>query len=116
MPFNDIVARNYTMEIILPSGAYINKIDLPIKSYYYVNFGKYFGTLDFFGRKSIVIQLNNVYDIHNVIFHIEYTFSSIYLFVKPLILISYFFFIFICLIFYSRSNFSLSKEPKIKED
>ena len=116
MPFNDIVARNYTMEIILPSGASINKIDLPIQSYYYLSFGKYYGTLDFFGRKSIIIELNNVYDIHNVLFHIEYKFSSINLLLKPLILISYFFFIFICLIFYSRSNFSLSKESKIKED
>ena len=116
MPFNDIVAKNYSMEIILPSGAYVNKIDLPIKSNYILSFGKYFGTLDFFGRKSIIIELNNVYDIHNIIFQIEYKFSSINLILKPLILIFYFFFIFMCIIFYSRSNFSLSKEQKIKEE
>ena len=75
---------------------------------------KFYGCLDLFGRNSVIINMKNVYDIHKVYFQIRYKYSNALLFIKPVILIVYFFFIFVALILYSRGNLSLKKDSKVK--
>ena len=114
MPYSDLLARNYTVEVILPEGADDIKVNLDTYGKYTVVKNKFFGCLDLFGRNSVIINMRNVYDIHKVYFQIRYKYSNALLFVKPVILMVYFFLIFIALILYSRGNLSLKKDSKVK--
>ena len=101
-------------EVILPEGADDIKVNLDTYGKYTVVKNKFFGCLDLFGRNSVIINMRNVYDIHKVYFQIRYKYSNALLFVKPVILMVYFFLIFIALILYSRGNLSLKKDSKVK--
>ena len=114
MPYSDLLARNYTVEVILPEGADDIKVNLNTYGKYTIVKNKFFGCLDLFGRNSVIINMRNVYDIHKVYFQIRYKYSNALLFVKPVILMVYFFLIFIALILYSRGNLSLKKDSKVK--
>ena len=120
MPYENMLARNYTVKIILPESADNIKVKLPIDVNYQINYGKEYGCLDLFGRKSIIIFLNNMYDVYNTNVFITYDYKWTMLFVKPFILIVYFLILFTVMIIYSRSNISLSRkeeeEIKLKED
>lgn len=108
MPFEDILAKNYTVSIALPEGATGIDLKLPIESKYTVTHEKYYSFLDFFGRPMVVINVKNAYDIHNVNFQIQYSFSSIWMLVKPSILVSFFLLIFAMFIIYFRLDISLT--------
>jgi oligosaccharyltransferase complex subunit alpha (ribophorin I) len=120
MPYENMLARNYTVKIILPESADNINVKLPIDANYQINYGKEYGCLDLFGRKSIIITLNNMYDVYNTNVFITYDYKWTMLFVKPFILIVYFLILFTVMIIYSRSNISLSRkeeeEIKLKED
>ena len=117
MPFSDLLAKDYSLKVVLPEGAEVTNISLPIDSEYEVSYEKTFGCLDLFGRESVVFKMKNVYDIHKIPFQIYYKYSKLNLISKPLILIAYFFAIFLALIIYFRANFSLSKSPdKVKKE
>ena len=115
MPFEDILAKNYTVQIALPEGASGIELKLPIDKYT-VSHEKYYSFLDFFGRPMVVINVKNAYDIHNVYFQINYDYSPVWLLVKPIILVSFFLMIFGSLILYFRIELSLSGSPKIKQN
>lgn len=115
MPYPDILAKNYTVTVNLPEGAEVTKVDLPVDGKYEISYEKEYGCLDLLGRKSVVIKMNNVYDIHKVHFQIYYNYSSWALASKPLILIVYFFVIFASLIVYFRANLSLDRKDDEKE-
>ena len=118
MPYTNMLARNYTVKIILPEGADNIKVKLPIETSYQVDYDKEYGCLDLFGRKSVIIKLNNMYDVYNTNIFITYDYQWLILFVKPLILIVYFIILFVVLIIYNRANISLSRkqETKLKRD
>ena len=118
MPYTNMLARNYTVKIILPEGADNIKVKLPIETSYQVDYDKEYGCLDLFGRKSVIIKLNNMYDVYNTNIFITYDYQWLMLFVKPLILIVYFIILFVVLIIYNRANISLSRkqETKLKRD
>jgi oligosaccharyltransferase complex subunit alpha (ribophorin I) len=118
MPYENMLARNYTVKIILPESADNINVKLPIDANYQINYGKEYGCLDLFGRKSIIITLNNMYDVYNTNVFITYDYKWTMLFVKPFILIVYFLILFTVMIIYSRANISLSRkeEIKLKED
>jgi oligosaccharyltransferase complex subunit alpha (ribophorin I) len=117
MPFQDIIAKNYTVSVALPEGATGIDIKLPIESKYTVTQEKYFSFLDFFGRPMVVINVKNAYDIHNVNFQIHYNYSSVWMLVKPAILIFFFSIIFALLLLYSRIELSLSNSStKVKAE
>ena len=118
LPYKNMLARNYTVKIILPESADNIKVKLPIDTTYHINYDKDFGCLDLFGRKSIIITLNNMYDVYNTNVFVTYDYKWTMLFVKPLILIIYFLILFTIMIIYSRANISLSRneEIKLKED
>ena len=109
MPYKDLLAKNYSVEVILPEGADNIKVNLNVDGHYEVVNNKFYGCLDLFGRNSVIIYMRNVYDIHKVFFQIQYRYNNVMLFVKPVILIIYFFCIFLALILYSRGNLSLKK-------
>ena len=118
MPYQNMLARNYTVKVILPESADNIKVKLPIDAQYNINYDKEYGCLDLFGRKSVIITLNNMYDVYNTNIFITYDYQWTMLFVKPLILIIYFLALFTIMIIYSRANVSLSRKEveKIKED
>ena len=116
MPYTDLLAKNYSVEVILPEGADDIKVNLNVEGQFEIVKGKFYGYLDLFGRNSVIIKMKNVYDVHKVFFQIKYKYSNVLLFVKPIILMVYFFLIFVALILYSRGNLSLKKEDKIKID
>ena len=114
MPYQNMLARNYTVKIILPETADNIKVNLPIETPYQVEYDKEYGCLDLFGRKSIIIRLNNMYDVYNTNIFISYDYQWIMLFVKPVILIFYFMILFTISIIYSRANISLARKEEIK--
>ena len=114
MPFKSMLARNYTVKIILPESADNIKVNLPIDTNYQVDYDKEYGCLDLFGRKSIIIRLNNMYEVYNTNIFITYDYKWTMLFVKPIILIAYFLILFTVLIIYSRANISLYRKDEIK--
>ena len=118
MPYKNMLARNYTVKVILPESADNIKVKLPIDTQYNIKYDKDYGCLDLFGRKSIIITLNNMYDVYNTNIFITYDYQWTMLFVKPLILIIYFLVLFTIMIIYSRANVSLSRKEveKIKEE
>ena len=118
MPYKNMLARNYTVKVILPESADNIKVKLPIDTQYNIKYDKDYGCLDLFGRKSIIITLNNMYDVYNTNIFITYDYQWTMLFVKPLILTIYFLVLFTIMIIYSRANVSLSRKEveKIKEE
>ena len=114
MPYTNMLARNYTVKVILPEGADNIKVKLPIETNYQVEYDKEYGCLDLFGRKSVIIKLINMYDVYNTNIFITYDYQWTMLFVKPIILIAYFIILFVILIIYSRANISLSRKQEIK--
>ena len=114
MPFKNILARNYTVKIVLPESADNIKVNLPIDAQYEIVYDKEYGCLDLFGRKSIIIKLNNMYEVYNTNVFISYDYKWTMLFVKPIILIIYFLIIFAILIISSRANISLARKDEIK--
>ena len=114
MPYKNMLARNYTVKVILPESADNIKVNLPIETVYHIDYDKEYGCLDLFGRKSVIITLNNVYDVYNTNIFITYDYQWIMLFVKPLILIVYFLILFIIMIIYSRANISLSRKEEVR--
>ena len=114
MPYQNMLARNYTVKIILPESADNIKVNLPIDIYYTVEYDKEYGCLDLFGRKSIIIKLSNMYDVYNTNILITYDYKWTMLFVKPLILIFYFIILFAIMIISSRTNISLARKEEIK--
>ena len=114
MPYHNMLARNYTVKIILPESADNIKVKLPIDTQYHVTYDKEYGCLDLFGRKSIIINLNNMYDVYNTNIFITYDYQWTMLFVKPIILIIYFLILFTIMIIYSRANISLSRKEEVK--
>jgi oligosaccharyltransferase complex subunit alpha (ribophorin I) len=112
MPFNDILAREFMIEVDLPEGAFDIKLNLPIKGKYKVENKNVKGCLDLIGRNAVVIKLKNVYDIHKVNFQILYKYNESNLYKKPMIIICYFLAIFLSLIVYMRADLSLNKNKE----
>ena len=114
MPYKNMLAKNYTVKIILPESADNINVKLPIDTQYHISYDKEYGCLDLFGRKSVIINLNNMYDVYNTNIFITYDYKWTMLFVKPLILIVYFLILFTITIIYSRANVSLSRQEEIR--
>lgn len=115
MPYTDMLAKNYTVKITLPEGADNIKVVLPVGTEYTVSYDKEFGCLDLMGRKSVIVNLNNMYDAFNTNIYVYYDYQWILLFVKPVILIVYFLILFAVMIIYSRANVSLARGKDNKE-
>ena len=60
--FEDSLTEDYRVRVILPEGATNVRVELPsrLKNFYdSIEMDKYFGTLDYFGRPTVVIKQKN---------------------------------------------------------
>lgn len=109
-PYNDIVAEDFTLKIILPEGASDIEIQLPFEMdateqevvYQY---------LDLRGRVGIVLQKHNVLEkYHDDTVVIRYKLSPFDIYLKLVIMCFYSFCaLFFCMVFYRISNMGQSK-------
>ena len=116
MPFDDLLAKNYSVKIVLPEGAENIKVNLPLEDEVEIISEKEYGCLDLIGRNSVTLKMKNVYDRHKVYFQVFYTFSKFSLAIKPIILVFYFLLIFSALVIYFRADWNLSPEKKEKQE
>ena len=72
LPFEDVLSKNYTVKVILPEHAVISKVNLNIESSFSVSYEKSYSFLDFFGRTTVEITMNNVFDIHKIPFEVRF--------------------------------------------
>lgn len=114
MPFDDILAKEYSVKVVLPEGADNIKVHLPVEGKVEILNVKEYGCLDLFGRNAVIIKMKNIYDRHKVNFQVFYSFSNFSLAFKPIIVVFYFLLIFSSLIVYFRANLSLS--PKVADE
>ena len=75
--FDKSITEDYAVKVILPEGA--SNIQLELASDIDPNsieMGKYFGTLDYFGRPMIIIKKTNaVHDICDSTIRVKYNFT-----------------------------------------
>ena len=117
LPYKNLLAKNYTMKVVLPEGASDIKVNLPLTSKYTLTDEKSFSYLDLFGRPTVLIEMDNVYDKHKSNFVISYKYSKFNLLFKPLLVVLFYFGIFLLLIVYFRANLTLrSKLDKEKDE
>lgn len=74
LPYSDLMAKNYTVRVILPENSSIIKVNLPIDAQFKISYEKYFSFLDFFGRTMVVITMSNSFDIHKVPIEVSHYF------------------------------------------
>lgn len=84
-------------------------MNLPVEKYHLAR-EKSFSHLDLFGRPTLVITMQNVYDLHRVNFTVNYTYNSSWLLFKPALLIGFFMCLFVSLILYFRLDLSSKAE------
>jgi len=118
LPYNDLLARNYSVRIVLPEGSDNIKVNLPIEAKFQIIYEKSYSYLDLFGRPTVVINMKNCYDIHKVNLSVNYTYSKLTLFFKPLLVVLFFFALFVAIIGYFRTDLTLHppKGSKIKAE
>lgn len=115
IPFKNVISKSFSLKINLPENAEIERISLPINDEYRVSYAKTYSTLDSFGRRSVIISMNNLFYIHNdVSLEVYYKYSSFWLIFKPFILSLFIFMSFLLVIVVKRVSLSLEKEKKNK--
>jgi len=86
-------------------------LNLPAEKYHLTR-EKSFSYLDLFGRPTLIITMNNVYDVHRFDFNVNYTYNSNWLLFKPILVIGFFLCIFVSLIFYFRLDLTSTSEAQ----
>lgn len=86
-------------------------MNLPLEKYHLAR-EKSFSYLDLFGRPTLVITMQNVYDFHRVNFSVNYTYNSSWLLFKPALLIGFFMCLFVTMILYFRLDLSSRAESE----
>jgi len=111
--YDKSLTEDYTVKVILPEGAHDIKVelagDIEPNS---VDVGKYFGTLDYFGRPEIAIKKTNaVHEICDSTFRVTYTFDNQKdLYLEPICMFALLFAVYLIAIIYSRIGFTLESK------
>lgn len=114
--FNDILAENYTLRVILPEGATNVKVHLPF-AVDSMETGSYFSTLDYIGKTLITIRKQNVHSVlHRQPFQVSYEFSDQAMFIEPMYVIVFFFACFLVAIISARLDLNLDEGKKKKSN
>ena len=66
IPYEDIIAANYTYKVILPENAVVHDVELSIDTKYKLSYDKYYSYLDLFGRTQVTITMDNAFSVHNI--------------------------------------------------
>ena len=113
--YDKSLTEDYQVQVILPEGAKNIKIALvgaiePES----IDTGKYFGTLDYFGRPTIIIKKKNaVHEICDTTLRVTYTFDNARdLYLEPLCVFGMLFSVYLFAIVYSRLGFTLERKVK----
>merc|ERR1711935_138023 len=111
--YDKSLTEDYTVKVILPEGAHDIKVelagDIEPNS---IDVGKYFGTLDYFGRPEISIKKTNaVHEICDSTFRVTYTFDNQKdLYLEPICMFALLFAVYLIAIIYSRIGFTLESK------
>lgn len=111
------LSEDYTVRVILPEGATNIKLELPFQvTGADVTMGKYFGTLDYFGRPEIKInKLNAVHEICDGPIRVKYEFEKATFYLEVFQLAGLVFLVFLFLIIASRLELNLESK-KVKQN
>ena len=119
--YDKSLSEDYTVRVILPEGARNIHVELPgnlqgtLES---IEMTKYFGTLDYFGRPTIVMKKTNaVHEMCEGNIKVTYNFNnSRDLYLEPICMFALVFSVFLSIMVYSRLGFDLeAKSAKVKE-
>ena len=115
--YDKSLTEDYTVRVILPEGAEDIRIELPqefeIDS---ITKGKFFGTLDYFGRPELTIKkLNAVHELLDHTLRVRYTFNNERdLYLEPVFIFAMLFSLFFAAMIYSRIGLDLENVKKAK--
>ena len=118
--YDESLTEDYTVKVILPEGATDINVELPanlqnnIES---IELGKFFGTLDYFGRPMVTIkQANAVHDLCDDIIRVQYRFNNARdLYLEPACLFALFLSLFLLAMTYMRLGLSLENKKVFNE-
>jgi oligosaccharyltransferase complex subunit alpha (ribophorin I) len=114
--FNNILAENFTLRVILPEGASNVKVHLPF-SVDSMETSSYFSTLDYIGKTLITIKKKNVHSLlHGQAFQVSYDFSDQAMFIEPMYVIVFFFACYLAAIVSARLDLNLEDAKKKKSN
>lgn len=74
--FDKSLSEEYTVKVILPEGATDIQVDLPFEVDS-ITIGRYYGTLDYFGRPEITIYKKDaVHDLYDATLRVKYRYNN----------------------------------------
>ncbi|KAL2917910.1 dolichyl-diphosphooligosaccharide--protein glycosyltransferase subunit 1 [Polyrhizophydium stewartii] len=106
---SDLTVEDAELKVVLPEGATDIQVDasIPVDS---VAHSMTFTYLDSTGRPTVVIKKSKMVDDHNGVVQITYSYSTLRLLQKPLVVAAYVFAFFAVLMVYSRTDLSITKD------
>mmetsp|Transcript_13825 Transcript_13825/g.23582 ORF Transcript_13825/g.23582 Transcript_13825/m.23582 type:complete len:155 (-) Transcript_13825:46-510(-) len=113
--FDKSLNEDYTVRVVLPEGATNIKVELPSicgVSEENISMGKFFGTLDYFGRPEITITKKNaVHDLCDQLLVVKYHFNnSRDLYIEVFCMFGLLFSLYFTAMVYQRLGFQLEKK------
>lgn len=117
--YDKSLAEDYQVKVILPEGSTNIRVELigaiePDS----IEMGKYFGTLDYFGRPEVIIKKKNaVHEICDSSIRVTYTFDNQRdLYLEPICVFGLLFSLYLAAIIYSRLGLTLESKKKVHRD
>jgi hypothetical protein len=99
------------MTINLPENVNVIDVFLPTDEEYEVTVGKTYSILDSYGRVSVEVRMKNAFYIHNDMnIEILYTYSSVWMIYKPVLLSIFIFMILLLVILLKRVSFTFENK------
>ena len=114
------LTEDFHVRVILPEGASAIKVIMPsgcVKEDQ-ISMSKYFGTLDFFGRPTVNINMKNVvYELCNDTLRVKYLFNqSTDFLIEPICMFAMIFSLYVMAMIYVRVGLTLEKPKENKLD
>lgn len=109
--FDNVKSNLYVMTINLPENVNVIDVFLPTDEDYEVTIGKTYSILDSYGRVSVEVRMKNAFYIHNDMnIEILYTYSSVWMIYKPVLLSIFIFMILLLVILLKRVSFTFENK------
>jgi len=104
--YDKSLSEDYTVRVILPEGATDIKVSLPFEVDD-LKIGRYFGTLDYFGRPEITLKKKDaVHDLYDGVLKVHYTFNNSFdFYLEPVCMFAMVFSCYLVAIIYTRVGF-----------
>jgi len=108
-PIDEAVVDDMTVRVVLPEGASDIESDIPFEDVSASTDTKY-TYFDTIGRPVLVIRMRNVVAEHNLVFSVDYSFSSLMMAQEPALLTGAVFLFFALVIAASRMDWTISRD------